>query len=58
MKEALSYYEKYMSLTDYSWLHVCVMLISLIVTHISSALEIEANKIENDNVNQKLRYLS
>lgn len=59
MKQALSYYEKYMSLTDYSLASRMRHADFLIVAHDYKALEIEANKMkEIDNVNPRiLRYL-
>ncbi|MFT5713802.1 MAG: putative Zn-dependent protease, partial [Flavobacterium sp.] len=46
MKEALSYYEKYMSLTDYSLASRMRHADFLIVAHDYKALEIEANKMK------------
>jgi Tfp pilus assembly protein PilF len=59
MKQALSYYEKYMGLTDYSLASRMRHADFLIVAHDYKALEIEANKMkEIDNVNPRiLRYL-
>ncbi|EIA10172.1 tetratricopeptide repeat protein [Flavobacterium frigoris] len=59
MKEALSYYEKYMGLTDYSLASRMRHADFLIVARDYKALEIEANKMkEIDNVNPRiLRYL-
>ncbi|WP_143031851.1 tetratricopeptide repeat protein [Flavobacterium gillisiae] len=59
MKEALSYYEKYMSLTDYSLASRMRHADFLIVAHDYKALEIEAEKMKQiDKVNPRiLRYL-
>jgi cytochrome c-type biogenesis protein CcmH/NrfG len=59
MKQALSYYEKYMVLTDYSLASRMRHADFLIVAHDYKALEIEAEKMkEIDNVNPRiLRYL-
>jgi hypothetical protein len=56
-KKLLSYYEKYMGLTDYFSLTYASRWL-FIVAHDYKALEIEANKMkEIDNVNSILRYL-
>jgi predicted negative regulator of RcsB-dependent stress response len=59
MKQALSYYEKYMGLTDYSLASRMRHADFLVVAHDYKALEIEANKMkEIDDVNPRiLRYL-
>lgn len=59
MKEALSYYEKYMSMTDYSLASRMRHADFLIVAHDYKALEIEAEKMKQiDKVNPRiLRYL-
>lgn len=59
MKQALSYYEKYMGLTDYSLASRMRHADFLIVAQDYKALEVEANKMkEIDNVNPRiLRYL-
>lgn len=59
MKQALSYYEKYMGLTDYSLASRMRHADFLVVAHDYKALEIEANTMkEIDNVNPRiLRYL-
>jgi len=59
IKQALSFYEKYMSLTDYSLASRMRHADFLILAKDYKALEIEANKMkELDNVNPRiLRYL-
>lgn len=59
MKEALSFYEKYMSLTDYSLASRMRHADFLILAKDYKALEVEANKMkELDKVNPRiLRYL-
>ncbi|HEY0045437.1 MAG TPA: tetratricopeptide repeat protein [Flavobacterium sp.] len=59
IKTALSYYEKYMSLTDYSLASRMRHADFLILARDYKALEVEANKMkELDNVNPRiLRYL-
>jgi cytochrome c-type biogenesis protein CcmH/NrfG len=59
MKQALSYYEKYMSLTDYSLASRMRRADFLILAGDYKALEVEANKMkELDKVNPRiLRYL-
>lgn len=59
MKEALSFYEKYMTLTDYSLVSRMRHADFLILAKDYKALEIEANKMkELDKVNPRiLRYL-
>lgn len=59
LKKALGYYEKYMSLTDYSLTSRMRHADFLILAKDYAALEVEANKMkELDNVNPRiLRYL-
>jgi cytochrome c-type biogenesis protein CcmH/NrfG len=59
VQKALGYYEKYMSLTDYSLMSRMRHADFLILTKDYKALELEANKMkELDNVNPRiLRYL-
>lgn len=59
LKKALGYYEKYMSLTDYSLTSRMRHADFLILARDYAALEVEANKMkELDNVNPRiLRYL-